>query len=189
MKKTNAIHGKTMARAAKLGIRLALEEDGTVSAKSGKYACTMATAKEAIIEIEALRAADPERAASMRALALAKPNYKAKGDVNNCGDWLAKLLKDHFLEDEGKKKAVFQMDDFIACLKANKVELSGRWVENQNPGWQGRFRMNGRQKLERVVAETSGIVIEGEFHRAPNSFIGEMKARHPEVEVDESAAA
>jgi hypothetical protein len=189
MKKTNAIHGKTIARAAKLGIKLALEENGTVTAKAGKFTTNQATAKEAIVEIEALRANDPDRAAGMRALALAKPNYKAKGDVNNCGDWLAKLLKDHFLEDEGKKKAVFQMDDFRACLKANGIALEGRWVENQNPGWQGRFRMNGRQKLERVVAEMSGVTIEGEFHRAPNSFIGEMKARHPEVEVDEAAAA
>jgi len=183
------IHPKTAARAKLMGIRLTEEENGDVTAKCGKHTVTLPTAKEAMKEIEEIIKNDPDRATTCRALALAKPGYKAKGDVNNCGDWLAKLLKDNFLDDEGKKKAVFQMDDFITCLKENDVAVAGRWAENRNKGWEGRFRMNGRQKLESVVARDGGMKIDGEFHRAPNTFIKEMRARHPEATNTEEEAA
>lgn len=115
---------------------------------------------------------------NMKALIKAKPVYKARGDADHCGDWLAKLLKDSFHED-GKKNAPLIMDDFVACLKENNVKLKGKWAENRNPGWQGRFRMNGRQKLERVIAETGALEIDGKKHKAPNNFIKIMTKRHP----------
>lgn len=184
-----SIHGKTLAKAKKMGIRLTETEDGQVFAKAGKYEATMATAKEAIVEIEAIRAADPDKAKTMRALALAKPEYAARGDVNNCGDWLAITLKEAFLTNEGKKTA-FDMDGFIHCLKDNGVKVEGRWADNRNPGWQGRFRMNGRQKLEIVISANEVLVLNGKKIKPPKAFVTEMQAKHPiEEEADEVAAA
>ena len=67
------------------------------------------------------------------------------------GDWLAEKLAMDTLSSSGS----LMIEAFESVLLNNNVSLSGKWVQarfSQSPGWQGRFRMNGRQVLEKMVA-------------------------------------
>lgn len=79
-----------------------------------------------------------------------KDEYKARGNPKNCGDWLAQVLEDHCNTKDG-----FHADTFKALLVANNVPMVGKWAglpTSGQKGWVGRWRMNGRQKLERQIA-------------------------------------
>lgn len=74
------------------------------------------------------------------------------------GDWLAERLAADTLNADG----VLIIDDFVAILSANGVDMTGKWAQmrfTQSRGWQGRFRMNGRQVLEKMVAK-AGVYID-----------------------------
>ena len=108
--------------------------------------------------------------------------YKERGDPNNCGDWLALQLKNRFTMIVDSKET-FDPEAFIAFLRENEVDITGKWAElptYNSPGWQGRFRMNGRQKLEKVVAHRGTIVIGGETHDVPAEELKRLRAKHPE---------
>lgn len=67
-----------------------------------------------------------------------------------CGDWLAERLVADTHGIEG-----FHVEDFTAILNANGVDMTMPWArlpESGQKGWIGRYRMNGRQVLEKVVA-------------------------------------
>lgn len=117
----------------------------------------------------------------IRALELAKERYKAKGDVSNCGDWLAVALKDAYIE-KVKGKKVFDLDGFTKCCKDNGLDVTEKWATNRSPGWQGRFRMNGRQKLEIVLARNGHVVIKGKKEKPTGVFLKAMVKKHPEHE-------
>ena len=117
---------------------------------------------------------------TIKALETAKARYKAKGDVSNCGDWLAKTLKEAFLHP----KEGFDFDAFVACCTANGLDTSEKWAINRAPGWQGRFRMNGRQKLEIVVAKQGYLKINGKKVEPTGVFLKAMRDRH-EFDEDE----
>ena len=75
----------------------------------------------------------------------------------HCNDYLAQMLEDVFVD--GKK---FDTDTFTLCLAANNVPLVGKWAalpSSGQKGWQGRYRMNGRLQLERIVVATARIVM------------------------------
>ena len=80
------------------------------------------------------------------------------GNSRNCGDWLAQELDGPFTNEKGK----FDHELFTRVLELNGVELEGRWANlpssGQN-GWIGRYRMNGRRKLERRIAKTGVLVL------------------------------
>ena len=123
---------------------------------------------------------------SLSALQAAKPVYKERGDINNCGDWLANQLKDAFLTtqmtDEGKIQS-FDIDGFTGCLTANGVPIKeGRsflpFARRKTRGWQGRYRMNGRQKLEVMVAEKGFLKIDGKKVSVPHAALTELRMKH-----------
>lgn len=122
-----------------------------------------------------------------------KIEYAARGNAAHCGDWLAGWLDGKFSsveviqttnkKGETKTKEVerFNADEFLAFLTANGVELKGKWVDLPNSGqngWQGRFRMNGRQKLEVVVADAGYIVFDGKKLKADATWLKAMRAKH-----------
>ena len=85
--------------------------------------------------------------------------YKEHGLHDNCGDWLAVTLDDLCtvvsLDSKGRKRKSMDLEKFDALLDVNGVERTGKWAElptSGQRGWRGRYRMNGRQKLEPIVA-------------------------------------
>ena len=114
--------------------------------------------------------------------------YKERGNSRHCGDWLALSLDGSFDNGQG-----FDADAYAEFLTANGVELVGKWAAlptSGQAGWQGRYRMNGRQKLQRRVLETgqlcwvdrdnASIVIED----APVDWLLLMATALPSVDVE-----
>lgn len=112
--------------------------------------------------------------------------YAERGDRNHCGDWLATTLKDQFqcvINDELR----FDADAFEGCLLANGVELVGKWASlptSGQKGWEGRYRMNGRQKLEMKIAVSKELVMHGETIPVPEDVLAVLWAKHPKTHPD-----
>lgn len=108
-----------------------------------------------------------------------KEEYAERGNRNHCGDWLAGFLDGRFSDTEGR----FNADEFAQFLQANGVDMGGKWAglpTSGQKGWVGRYRMNGRQKLEVRVAATGGVtLLDGTFMKAPLEYLEELIARHP----------
>ena len=115
--------------------------------------------------------------AAIKALELAKARYK---DKRSCGDWLATTLADHFLTGETKSKKVFDLDAFLDCCKENGLDVTEKWANTESNGAAGRIRMNGRQKLEIVLARTGNIIIDGKKLKPTGVFLKKMEKAHPE---------
>ena len=82
---------------------------------------------------------------------------EASSNKQTCGDWLAERLVADTHGPEG-----FMVDDFTAILSANGLDMSAKWAQlpfSGQKGWIGRYRMNGRQVLEKTVA-LEGIYID-----------------------------
>jgi len=94
------------------------------------------------------------------------------------GDWLAEQLAIDTLDGKGN----FMMDDFIAVLERNAVPLTGKWAALRfggGRGWQGRFRMNGRQVLEKMVVKTRAYVDStGSTLRPSDEWLADMETKH-----------
>lgn len=119
------------------------------------------------------------------------PKYRAayaeRGNPNHCGDWLAGMLDGQFVvADPETGTPYFDTSAFTACLVENGVELSGKWAalpQSGQKGWVGRYRMNGRQRLERRVAEVGQLIVRGETYRVPENDLVLLWNRHPEAET------
>ena len=114
-------------------------------------------------EVAATDAEDNE--AKRKRGSVVKNAYKvAYGKKGHCGDWLSDSLEGVFLNGE----RVFDTKLFEATLKRNGVELVGKWYDvlsSGQPGSEGRFRMNGRNKLARRVLETGKITLPAGTHK------------------------
>ena len=106
--------------------------------------------------------------------------YRERGNENHCGDWLALYLDGKFdVEVDGK--IVFDVDAFTEFLASNDVDMTGKWaglVHSNNRGWQGRYRMNGRQKLEMVVAIRGSVIDGGETVAVPTQDLEMLRDKH-----------
>lgn len=91
-----------------------------------------------------------------------KQRYAERGNPANCGDWLAVTLETycHVAAEKGRGK--FDLEAFETILTTNGVPL-GPWATNRNPGWQGRFRMSGRNVLAKTVAAKGFLFVPGEI--------------------------
>ena len=131
-------------------------------------------------EEEAAATAKEDRSYSFTALARAKEAYRERGNVNHCGDWIAKELEGQFLVvDDGKE--VFDYDKFADTLVANGVEFTGKWAllpESGSRGWQGRYRMNGRQRLEVCIAKSGVLILKGQKIKIPTNVLKELRQKH-----------
>lgn len=81
-----------------------------------------------------------------------RTRYKEEGHPNHCGDWLATLLNNFCVGDKNTDLAMFER---ICGL--NGVDTSK--YNRTTPGWQGRVRMTGRNKLARVIFAAKKIVV------------------------------
>tara|TARA_B100001179_G_scaffold223739_1_gene201644 strand:+ start:10176 stop:10919 length:744 start_codon:yes stop_codon:yes gene_type:complete len=110
------------------------------------------------------------------------------------GDWLAERLAVDCLNADGK----LVIEDFTTILEKNGVDMSGKWAQarhNPENGGSGRYRMNGRQVLEKVLAK-SGIYIghDGSEHQPDAEFLADIRTKHAkwlakEAKRDEATAA
>jgi len=116
--------------------------------------------------------------------------YKERGNPDHCGDWLATQLDGAFHHSiDGQLR--FDVDAFIEFLRNNAVDMTGRWAQlptANTPGWQGRFRMNGRQRLEKVVAHRGTIWLPSSgWTDVPEDELQRLRKKHPEPKKNRKA--
>jgi hypothetical protein len=109
--------------------------------------------------------------------------YRAEYRLNSStgrsnGDWLAEQLANDTLDAKGN----LVMDDFIAVLERNAGPLTGKWAALRfggGRGWQGRFRMNGRQVLEKLVTKAQAYVdATGQTLTPSADWLADMATKH-----------
>jgi hypothetical protein len=88
-----------------------------------------------------------------------------KAAQRSCWDWLAQSIAGECL-GEGDRISI---PKFVALLEANGVDHS-RWT-NRSKGWEGRFRMTGRLALQKRVAQTGVLHVEGDVLEAPADWV------------------
>lgn len=112
-----------------------------------------------------------------------KIEYAERGNRNHCGDWLAKQLENKFdMSVDGNLR--FDADAFTTCLIDNGVELTGKWAAlptSGQKGWVGRYRMNGRQRLEFQVAKNGFLMLRGEQIDVPADELAHLRGKHPKA--------
>ena len=73
-------------------------------------------------------------------------------------------------------------DDLEAIFQANSLDLTAKWArakEQGSRGWQGRYRMNGRQVLEKIVAKQGFVYnAQGSEHYFSDEFITALRDKH-----------
>lgn len=115
-----------------------------------------------------------------------KAEYAARGNPNHCGDWLAKVLER--FETGEKKNKRFDHEAFTELLVLNEVPMDGKWAglpQSGQKGWVGRYRMNGRQKLEQVVARKGTLRLAQDHEiRADFDWLLTMLEKHPKIEPE-----
>jgi hypothetical protein len=102
--------------------------------------------------------------------------YAERGNANHCGDWLAETLNGIF-ETDGR----FDANLFRIFLVANGVPMTGKWAslpESGQKGWEGRYRMNGRQILEKYAAKAGKLVFQTGELEVPAEALAALRAKH-----------
>ena len=105
-----------------------------------------------------------------------KQMYRERGNVANCGDWLATELNSVFKDAKGH----FDTAAYAQMLNDNNVVLAPKTAAmptEQKPGWQGRFRMNSGITLRRMVATEGYLVIGGKKVKAPREWLDEVMSK------------
>jgi len=102
---------------------------------------------------------------------------EASSNKQTCGDWLAERLVADTHGPNG-----FMVDDLTAILSANGLDMSAKWAQlpySGQKGWIGRYRMNGRQVLEKHVA-MAGIYIDqtGARVKPHADWLAGMRTKH-----------
>lgn len=94
-----------------------------------------------------------------------------------CGDWLAEWLVNETHTLDG-----FNVDEFTGILHANEVDMTMPWAklpESGQKGWIGRYRMNGRQTLEKLVAYRGWVKdARGGTHSLPENALAILQTKH-----------
>lgn len=95
------------------------------------------------------------------------------------GDWLAERLTADTTNADGK----MNLDDLLAIFERNGVDLSAKWALarfTQSPGWRGRFRMSGRNVLEKIVAR-DGVYFDGTGAKVTPRALGARQSHRRRV--------
>ncbi len=108
-----------------------------------------------------------------------RARYKtASASGQTCGDWLAEFLTSHCWSfSDG-----FHAEAFQQVLDRNGVDQTRPWAklpQSGQKGWVGRWRMNGRQALEKHVA-VAGEVVDpnGNTHKLPKKEAAALREKH-----------
>jgi hypothetical protein len=126
-----------------------------------------------IVEIDAEVATDNAKPNSVVRRAY-KEKYAERNKADgkraqrSCWDWLAQSLAGECLDD----KAKISIEKFLHVLELNGVDHS-RWT-NRNKGWEGRLRMTGRLALQKVVAQTGVLKVDGDELEAPAEWVAKF---------------
>ena len=126
-----------------------------------------------VIEIDAEVATDNAKPNSVVRRAY-KEKYAERNKADgkraqrSCWDWLAQSLAGECLDD----KAKISIEKFLHVLELNGVDHS-RWT-NRNKGWEGRLRMTGRLALQKVVAQTGVLKVDGDELEAPAEWVAKF---------------
>lgn len=121
-----------------------------------------------------------------------KQLYKERGNPNHCGDWLSIWMDGRFakLVNEGEgTKTVFDAVAFEMFLRENGVDMDGKWASlptSGQKGWEGRYRMNGRQRLEKRMAHTGKLFHGGAEITIDPDFLNTIVAKHPVKKAKEA---
>lgn len=105
--------------------------------------------------------------------------YKESSSNNQtCGDWLAEFLTSEcWSVADG-----FNPDAFMTVLTNNEIDQSRPWAQlyqSGQPGWVGRWRMNGRQAIEKQIAWTGFIIdANGAKHDIPEGPLADLQSKH-----------
>ena len=94
----------------------------------------------------------------------------------SCGDWLAEWFAQQTIGASGVTDIKATWSIFVV----NGLDMSAKWAQpSETPGWNGRFRMNGRQVLEKQVA-WNGFVLgnDGVKHDVPAEDLQILKRKH-----------
>lgn len=124
----------------------------------------------------------PEKPTGGVVAAKYRAEYKARGNPNHCGDWLADLLNGRFTHGGTD----FNMERFTEFLVLNGVEMTGKWAalkDSDVRGSAGRYRMNGRQKLELAITKRgTWIDFDGTEYPADMEWLLASAEKHPKLE-------
>ena len=113
-----------------------------------------------------------------------RERYRAAGDPDSNGDPIAVWAKGLFTE-EVEGKPTFNVHAFDMMLQENGVELTGPWQDMKDTkqrGWQGRYRMNGGQKLRVAIGRNGKLVHLGETVKLPKAYLADLVAKHAKKE-------
>lgn len=136
--------------------------------------------QEMDVDLEGGEEPEDEPTGGITVLQKYKKIYGERGDATHCGDWLAQWMKGRF-DIKGDKITTFDHVAFARFLSENGVDLSGKWAGLPNSGqrgWQGRYRMNGRQRLEVQIAITGKMVFDGAKVKVDPAFLEDMRTKH-----------
>jgi len=102
---------------------------------------------------------------------------EASSNGQTCGDWLAEWLVAQTHNIQG-----FMVEDFTAIITNNGVDMTAKWAklpESGQKGWVGRYRMNGRQALEKVAAKAGGLFdLQGAWEAVPEEALAILRGKH-----------
>lgn len=163
---------------------VAIEPAGGYIIQAGDFKELLADALETCqeLEIDPTEGYDEDEGVPTVVHPKYKRQYREAGHPDHCGDWIASTLEFEFEDDDGN----FDADDFTQFLILNGVEMTGKWASLPNSGqrgWKGRYRMNGRQKLEFQIAKTGKLFLRNVEHTVPESVLAELRAKHPKAYV------
>lgn len=107
-----------------------------------------------------------------------RAKYKEQGDPASCGDWLANVLNEECRRD--RKEGGFDLEKFRAILENNDIDHPVPPLAKQSRGWQGRYRMTGRLRLELVVAKAGKLVLshDDQVLGVPADELQALRSRH-----------
>jgi len=145
------------------------------------------------LDPEALEAEEEDRTSSSIVPEHFRKLYRENSSTGRSnGDWLAERLATDTLGAKDK----FIVEYFTQVLENNGVDLSGKWAQarfNLANGGSGRYRMNGRQVMEKTVAK-QGVYFDAlqVEHEVPADFLATLRSKHAkwlEKEAKKDAAA
>jgi hypothetical protein len=103
--------------------------------------------------------------------------YAERGNAAHCGDWIAATLDGAFDDEE----VGFLAGAFELFLRQNGVPIEGKWADLPNSGqqgWKGRYRMNGRQLLEKYVARAGVMLLNEATLEVPADELAFLRTKH-----------
>lgn len=80
--------------------------------------------------------------------------YAELGHPSHCGDWLAEVLNNQV---KAEKSGEVDMARFMQIMDLNEIDMAKYKVTGQ--GWQGRYRMTGRNKLETALLQRTELIV------------------------------